>query len=259
MSDLLLFTNNASSTLASPITSIATSLTLVTGGGTLFPVPSAGQVFIATIISQSNPNTFEIIKCTAVSGDSFTTIVRAREGTTAQSWDAGDYVNLQVTAGSLNQFAAETSSVQSVSGGTNITVDNTDPQNPVVTAPGVALLSGAAFTGNVSVSGTITSTGAANFYTSSLERKSNARPIPLDTDRFMLIEPIAYNDIPTGLQSDGFSAENIAKLYPELVMFKDGKPYAVNYGGMIAQAVVTIQHLKERIDELENLLLQVRH
>ena len=60
---------------------------------------------------------------------------------------------------------ASGNAVQSVTASTNITVDNTDPLNPIVSAPGVALLAGAAFTGNVSVAGTITNTSTVNFNT----------------------------------------------------------------------------------------------
>jgi hypothetical protein len=56
------------------------------------------------------PSTFEIILCTARSGDNFTNIVRAQEGTTALSWNAGDTVTLLITAGGLNSF------VQALSG-----------------------------------------------------------------------------------------------------------------------------------------------
>jgi hypothetical protein len=60
---------------------------------------------------------------------------------------------------------ASGNAVESVSSGTNITVDNTDPANPIINAPDVALLTGAAFTGNVSVAGTITNTSTVNFNT----------------------------------------------------------------------------------------------
>jgi hypothetical protein len=72
-----------------------------------------------------------------------------------QIWEA------TTVAGSL----ASGDSVESVVAGTNITVDDTDPANPIVSAPGVALLSGAAFTGDVSVAGTITNTSTVNFNT----------------------------------------------------------------------------------------------
>lgn len=259
MSGIQVFTNDASSTLASGISDTATSLTLVAGGGSEFPSLSGGNWFIATLISQSNPSIYEIIKCTAISGDTFTTIVRAREGTTALAWNSGDYCNLQVTAGALNAFSAETMAVLSVTGGANVTVNNTNPQNPVVSAPGVALLSGASFTGNVSISGTLTTTGVANFNTSTLGSKENVRPLTLDVDSFMKLKPISYVHKASRMPTDGFSAENVAELFPELVMFKDGKPYAVNYSGLIPHTVKLIHHLKERMDELEAMLQPVKN
>ena len=249
------FTNNASSTLASGITNIATTLTLVGGGGSEFPSLSGGNWFIATIISQSNPNVYEIIKCTARSGDVFSTIVRGQEGTSAASWSAGDYVNMQVTAGALNNFSAETSAVLSVTGGTNITVNNTDPQNPIVTAPGLAKLSGAAFTGAVTISSTLTTTGVANFNTSSKEFKESVELLGLNINNFMAIEPITYIHKESQTPMDGLSAENIAELFPELVMFKDGKPYAINYSGLIPHLILMVQHLQMRIDDLEDVLM----
>lgn len=68
-------------------------------------------------------------------------------------------------ATTVTGIVASGSAVHSVTGTTNIVVNNTDPLNPVITAPGVAALTGAAFTGNVSVVGTISSTGVANFNT----------------------------------------------------------------------------------------------
>ena len=41
----MLFTNNAATTLASGITNVATSLTVASGQGTLFPNPTSPQYF----------------------------------------------------------------------------------------------------------------------------------------------------------------------------------------------------------------------
>jgi len=49
--------------------------------------------------------------------------------------------------------------------GTGISINNSNPSNPVISVTGVAMLTGAAFTGNVAVTGTISSTGTANFNT----------------------------------------------------------------------------------------------
>jgi len=251
------FTNDAASTLSAAITSTATSLTLVGGGGAPFPSPTGGNYFVATLISQSNPNTYEIIHCTTRATDTLT-IVRGQEGTTALAWNIGDMCNLQLTAGSLAIFAAASTPVLSVSGGTNITIGGT-AQNPTVSAPGVALLAGANFTGPVTISNTLTTAGVANFNTSTLESKENPMPITADVDKFMRIEPISYIHKASRLPSDGFSAENIAGLFPELVMFKEGKPYALNYSGIIPHAVAMIQNLTRRVDELESMLNSRTH
>ncbi len=243
-----IFTNDAASTLASAITSTATSLTLVSGGGAKFPSPAAGQYFVATLISQSNPNTYEIIQCTARSTDTLT-IARGQEGTTALAWNSGDLCNEQVTAGSLNVFSAASTPVLSVSAGSNISIGGTT-QNPTVSAPGVALLSGANFTGAVFISNTLTTTGVANFNTSTLEAKKDVRLLELDEGKFMRMEPISYVHKESGLPSDGFSAENIANLFPELVMFVEGKPYALNYSGIIPHLVLMVQKQNKEIEEL---------
>lgn len=96
----LVAANNASSTLASGISSSATSMSLATGGGALFPTLSSGQYFVITMTSATTGIIGEIMHVTAVSGDTFT-IVRAQEGTTAQSWNATDIVSNFWTAGQL--------------------------------------------------------------------------------------------------------------------------------------------------------------
>ena len=100
----ILFSNNASTTLATSITSGATSLAVTAGGGSLFPAITAGQEFIFTLqhIAAGVVTAFEICTCTARTGDSFTAIVRAQEGTSAQSWSAGDVVTLLPTAAGMN-------------------------------------------------------------------------------------------------------------------------------------------------------------
>ena len=130
-----LFTNNAATGLVSPISSSATTLTVNGGSGTLFPSPTGGNYFMITLISSGSGN-MEIVQCTARSGDTFT-IVRAQEGTTAQSFAIGDSVQLRITAGSLQAFSNPTL-VNSVAAGTgigvssstgNVTISNTGVTN----------------------------------------------------------------------------------------------------------------------------------
>ena len=98
-----LFANNASSSLASNITSVATSLSVSAGSGALFPNPSGGDFFLMTLIGSTSgvETSWEIIKVTARSTDTLT-IVRAQESTTAYAWTAGTKIELRLTAGSMN-------------------------------------------------------------------------------------------------------------------------------------------------------------
>ncbi len=87
------FADNASAKLASAITSGDVTLNVVTGQGAQFPTPAGGAVFRATLISST---ALEIVEVTARSSDTFT-IVRAKEGTTAVAFAAGDNLKLFLT------------------------------------------------------------------------------------------------------------------------------------------------------------------
>lgn len=100
-----LFTNNAQSTLAGDITNVATTANLASGTGALFPVPGANQYFLMTFVDALTGNVNEIVKVTAMSGDTVVTMVRAQEGTAARPWLAGDSANHFMTAGTADLFA----------------------------------------------------------------------------------------------------------------------------------------------------------
>ncbi|WP_447983777.1 hypothetical protein [Nitrospira sp. Nam74] len=94
-----LFANNATTTLGASLTAVATSLTVATGTGALFPSPTGGDFFLATL-EVVGTSTREIVKVTARSSDTFT-IVRAQEGTTALSWTTADTISLRLTKGTM--------------------------------------------------------------------------------------------------------------------------------------------------------------
>lgn len=103
MVNTFLFANNAISALASGISNVATSVTLTTGSGALFPSPTAGQQFALTFTDAATGLLNEIVYCTARTGDVLT-IVRAQESTSALNWSAGDVAANLVTAASLTAF-----------------------------------------------------------------------------------------------------------------------------------------------------------
>lgn len=88
-------TNNAVSRLAGGISTTDVTISLVPGDGALFPSLSAGDWFPATLLNSGGD--FEIAKCTGRSADTLT-IQRAQEGTSARAFNAGDRVELRLTA-----------------------------------------------------------------------------------------------------------------------------------------------------------------
>lgn len=101
-----LYTNNAVASLAATIGAADTSITIGTGFAN-FSSPTGGDFQMATITDGAN---IEIIKITARSFGALT-VVRAQEGTTAQSWTSGAAtVSARVTAGMLGQVIQNQSS-----------------------------------------------------------------------------------------------------------------------------------------------------
>lgn len=102
----LLAANNAQSVLAAGISASATSLTLNTGTGALFPSPVSGTSFFKlTLIDAATGQLTEIVHVTARTGDTMT-IERGQEGTTARAWSANDIAANMMTAGTLNYILA---------------------------------------------------------------------------------------------------------------------------------------------------------
>ena len=96
----LLFANNAASTLASGISPSATTVQLAAGTGGLFPNPTSGQGFFATITDAATQEVREIVLCGTRTGDAIP-VVRAQQGTTAETWNAGDIFSQLNTAGDM--------------------------------------------------------------------------------------------------------------------------------------------------------------
>ena len=93
--------NNAVGYLATAISASDVGVVLQSGNGASFPSLAATDYFYATL--ESTGGTMEVVKATARSGDSLT-LVRAQEGTTAQSFAAGSRFELRVTAQSVTDF-----------------------------------------------------------------------------------------------------------------------------------------------------------
>lgn len=105
-----LFTNNAESTLAVSANASGTSLTVASGQGAIFPSPSGGDFFMATLTQAgAAETTWEIVRVLSRSGDTFTAVDRGMEGTTPAAWASGSKCELRLTAGVLWPLASSTS------------------------------------------------------------------------------------------------------------------------------------------------------
>lgn len=93
--------NNAVSIIPSAVSSTATTITVTTGTGSLFPILGASDYVYLTIFGSNN--TYEIVKCTARTDDTFT-VVRGQEGTLAIPFSANSRIELRVTVANIVEY-----------------------------------------------------------------------------------------------------------------------------------------------------------
>jgi hypothetical protein len=99
--------NNAYAVLAAGISAGATSLTVASGKGDLFPVLIAPDYTFLTLEDAAGNR--EIVKATArAAASDMITITRAQEGTVARAWNLGDVVELRMTAALVQTAMAHT-------------------------------------------------------------------------------------------------------------------------------------------------------
>lgn len=101
------FTNFASTRTTSVLSSLNTTFSITPGTGANFPTCSGGDWFYCVLTdSLTAPTVREVVKVASRSGDSFSTVVRAQDGTTALNWPSGSYCELRLTKGALEEIQA---------------------------------------------------------------------------------------------------------------------------------------------------------
>jgi lysophospholipase L1-like esterase len=130
--------NNVDSALAQAVNASDPAIVVATGTGVRFPALAAGEYFYVTLVSAQG--TREIVKVTSKSGDTLG-IVRAQEGTTANSFAAGSRVEMRVTAASITDLVDEHDQASEIAFVPTGTVVATDVQGAIaeVNADVVAL------------------------------------------------------------------------------------------------------------------------
>lgn len=98
-----IYANNIQTTLATAITSSATTIALASASNLPASIPS-GYYLVITLNDAATRQLFEVMYATAISGNTLT-VIRGQEGTGAQSWLVGDLVYSGPTAGQMQQLA----------------------------------------------------------------------------------------------------------------------------------------------------------
>lgn len=96
------FANNINTTLASPVSNSATTITLASTANLPATIP-AGQVLAITINDASTRQNYEVMYATARAGATLT-VLRGQEGTSALAWLTGDFAYSPPTAGQQSAF-----------------------------------------------------------------------------------------------------------------------------------------------------------
>ena len=120
------FTNDATTFLAANINASVTTITVVDASS--FPTLASGDHTYITLSTPTN-STKEIVKCTAIVGNTLT-VIRAQEGTTAASFTTDDRAQIRITAqlfrdimlayASLNSYRYTATAGQTTFTGTDI-------------------------------------------------------------------------------------------------------------------------------------------
>jgi hypothetical protein len=98
------FANNVSTAISVGISSSETAISVATGSGSLFPTLTVGDYFFATLISTSGA--FEIVKCTARSGD-ILTVLRGQDNTVATAFPANSRIEMRINAAALEALLSD--------------------------------------------------------------------------------------------------------------------------------------------------------
>lgn len=150
MTDNIVFTNNASATLAASISASDLTIQVAFGFGRLFPNPSGNEYFMASL--EDNAGNIEIVRVTGRAGDNLT-VQRAQDGSTARAF------TLRTTRVELRLVKAVMEEFLQKNGGTmagNIDMNQNTIIDPHITGPNTRITAGqivgVALRGDVNVS-----------------------------------------------------------------------------------------------------------
>lgn len=102
--------------------------------------------------------------------------------------------------------------------------------------------------GNTYISGILTATDINS--ASDIRLKTNIKPFENSLNKIIHVNGVTFNWIENNLNSAGIIAQDLEKVFPELVHQGDIK--TVNYNGLVGVLVECIKELKKEVDELKH-------
>jgi hypothetical protein len=105
-------------------------------------------------------------------------------------------------------------------------------------------------TGGVGISGQLTANAIVE--TSSISYKENINPIENALNSILQLTGVVYDRKDgTSIKEAGLIAEEVNKILPNIIAYKDGKPEGIKYTKIIAYLVEAIKELKSEVEELK--------
>ena len=114
----------------------------------------------------------------------------------------------------------------------------------------LANLTGAAFTGNISTTGTVVASGDITAFS---DKKLKDNILTLDGSKVFDMRGVSFtrNDL-DNKESSGVIAQELEKIAPELVQEDENGIKGVAYGNVVGYLIEAVKLLKEEIEELKS-------
>jgi hypothetical protein len=104
--------------------------------------------------------------------------------------------------------------------------------------------------GDTYITGVVTATDINS--ASDIRLKTNIKPFENTLEKIVHINGVSFNWIENNAKSGGIIAQDLEKVFPELV--NDGDHKTVNYNGLIGVLIEAIKELKSEVDDLKQRL-----
>ena len=165
---------------------------------------------------------------------------------------ASDYVSL-----AIGQYNNSLSSVTTNGSATSYDADNTafvigNGTSGIAKSDAFKVM----FNGDATVSGGLTVSGDVNV-SSDARLKSNIISLGSTLSKLLLIDGKSYTMINDGDKKIGVLAQDIQKVFPELVSTDDKDMLTVNYQGLVPVLINAIKEQDAKIERLESLVEQL--